>query len=335
MAERSVDDFVGRRGLLEPQRLKALSARSTLRGSLQMAGHLGALATTGWLLSQSWGAWWAVPLFIAHGVLINFLYAAQHELSHNTVFGPRWLNEWFGRAIGFVQLYPRDFDQIQHFAHHRHTQDWEKDGELGRPPYNLSSYLLWFSGVTYWQSRVARLLRFVRGVVREPYIRDKEKPAVVREGRLHVAGYCGIAAASLWFESWAAVLYWLAPMMLTKVVHQLQNTSEHLGLSHLPNTLENTRTLRTNPVMRWLAWNMQYHTAHHTFPSVPFHKLPDLHREIVGATGREPHTMGYFAFQAQIIARLWNGRSEADYPDDAVWIAEGLEADAAAGARQT
>ncbi len=335
MAERSVDDFVGRRGLLEPQRLKALSARSTLRGSLHMASHLGALAVTGWLLSQSWGAWWAAPLFIAHGVLINFLYAAQHELSHNTVFGPRWLNEWFGRAIGFVQLYPRDFDQIQHFAHHRHTQDWEKDGELTRPPYTLSSYLLWFTGVTYWQSRIARLLRFVRGVVTEPYIRDKDKPLIVREGRLHMAGYCVIGGLSLWFESWAAVLYWLAPMMLTKIVHQLQNTSEHLGLSHLPNTLENTRTMRTNPVMRWLAWNMQYHTAHHTFPSVPFHKLPDLHREIVGAMGREPHTMGYFAFQAQVISRLWNGRSEADYPDDAVWIAEGLDADAAVGARQT
>jgi len=335
MAERSVDDFIGRRGLLEPQRLKALSTRSTLRGALHMASHLGALAVTGWLLSQSWGAWWAVPLFIAHGVLINFLYAAQHELSHNTVFGPRWLNEWFGRAIGFVQLYPRDFDQIQHFAHHRHTQDWEKDGELGRPPYTLSSYLLWLSGVSYWQSRIARLLRFVRGIVVEPYIRDKEKGLIVREGRLHVAGYCVIAGLSVWFESWAAVLYWLAPMMLCKIVHQLQNTSEHLGLSHLPNTLENTRTVRTNPVMRWLAWNMQYHTAHHTFPSVPFHKLPDLHREITDAMGREPHTMGYFAFQAQVFARLWNGRSEADYPDDAVWIADGLDSDAAVGARQT
>lgn len=335
MTDRSIDDFVGRRGLIEPQRLKELSSRSTVQGAVRMGSHLGALLVTGLLLAQSWGTWWAVPLFILHGTLINFLYAAQHELSHNTVFGPRWLNASFGRFIGFTQLYPRDFDQIQHFAHHRHTQDWEKDGELARPPYTLSSYLLWFFGLSYWQSRIARLIRFAQGVVIEPYIREREHATVVREGRLHVLGYALIAVVSIFFESWAAVLYWLAPMMVTKVVHQLQNTSEHLGLSHHSNTLENTRTLRTNAFMRWFGWNMQYHTAHHTFPSVPFHKLPDLHRDIIRAMGREPHSMTYFGFQAQIIRRLWNGQTEADYPDDTVWIADGLSNEAPSNTRPT
>ena len=27
---------------------------------------------------------------------------------------------------------PRDYDQVMHFAHHRWTQDWERDGELTR-----------------------------------------------------------------------------------------------------------------------------------------------------------------------------------------------------------
>ena len=37
--------------------------------------------------------------------------------------------------------------------------------------------------------------------------------------------------------------------------------------------LTNTRTMKTNPVVRWLAWQMPYHCEHHTFPSVPFHAL--------------------------------------------------------------
>ena len=42
--------------------------------------------------------------------------------------------------------------------------------------------------------------------------------------------------------------------------------------------LANTRTLLTAAPVRFLAWNMPYHTEHHSFPAVPFHRLPHLHR---------------------------------------------------------
>jgi fatty acid desaturase len=41
---------------------------------------------------------------------------------------------------------------------------------------------------------------------------------------------------------------------------------------------DNTRTTFTNQMVRFIAWNMSYHTEHHTYPSVPFHKLPELHK---------------------------------------------------------
>ena len=41
---------------------------------------------------------------------------------------------------------------------------------------------------------------------------------------------------------------------------------------------ENTRTTFTNRLIRFIAWNMPYHTEHHVFPNVPFHSLPALHR---------------------------------------------------------
>ena len=86
----------------------------------------------GVLLWLTWGTWWAVPAFMVHGTLINFLYAGQHELSHGTVFRTRWPNEWVGRVFGFVLFFPRTFDQVQHMAHHRYTQDWARDGELAK-----------------------------------------------------------------------------------------------------------------------------------------------------------------------------------------------------------
>ena len=77
-----------------------------------------------------------------------------------------------------------------------------------------------------------------------------------------ILGYLVIAAASVYFQSWAAVTFWLLPMVLTKPVHQMQNTIEHLGLTHESDILNNTRSTRTNALMRWLCWQMPYHTAH-------------------------------------------------------------------------
>ncbi|MEM9781400.1 MAG: fatty acid desaturase [Pseudomonadota bacterium] len=307
-----------RRRLVSPERMRALMQRSDLAGAAQLGSHVAAILASGAALWALWGTWWAVPAFMAHGVLLNFLYAGQHELSHATVFKTRWLNEIFGRIIGFLMLYPRDFDKIQHWAHHQHTQNWEKDGELVRAPYTLTSYLLWFWGPTYWYSRVARIVRLCLGRVPEPYVRPDEHALVIREARVHAMLYGAIAAVSIATGSWAAVTLWLAPMVAMKFVHQLQNTIEHLGLSHENDILQNTRTTKTNAVMRWLCWQMPYHTAHHSFPSVPFWRLRDLDAAMREG-GAAPYAMGWIEFQVEVLRKLWS-RSEADYPYDEVWI---------------
>ena len=261
----------------------------------------------------------AIPLFVVQGVLINFLYAGQHEFSHSTVFKTRRLNEVFGRLIGFIVLAPRDADQIQHFAHHRHTQIWRQDGELYRARFTLRTYLLRLVGLEYWYGNLSALALYALGRVSEPYVVGDDRGRVIREARWHVAGYAAIAAASVWAHSWAAVLLWLAPMLSLKIAHQLQNTIEHVGLPHTSDMFANTRSVRTNPVMRWLCWQMQYHTAHHAFPSVPCYHLKGLHQALFVERGIEPPTMTYLGFQAAIISALAR-RGEADYPDDRAWI---------------
>ena len=191
-----------------------------------------------------------------------------------------------------------------------------------RPTFTFASYLLRLSGIEYWQANISTLFLYAFGVVREPYVDGPSRGTVILEARLHLLGYAAIAAASLYAHSWAAAVYWLAPMLLLKPVHQLQNTIEHVGLPHVPDMMRNTRSTRTNAVMRWLAWQMPYHSAHHAFPSVPFHRLKDLHHDIFTARGVTPPTMTYLGFQAAAIAALWR-KPEADYPDDEVWIGPG------------
>jgi len=224
------------------------------------------------------------------------------------------------RVFGLVLFYPRDFDQVQHFAHHRFTQDWHEDGELARKRYTLGSYLLWMAGISYWYTRWRRILRFSIGIITEPYLPSSRHAGLKREARWHLAGYALITALSIAFHSTLALSLWLLPMLAMKPVHQLQNTIEHLGLPHVETITLNTRSTRTNALMRWLAWNMQYHTAHHAFPGVPCYQLAALHRELFLSKGREPPTMSYLGFQRAVLRAFAHGRNEADYPDDAMWI---------------
>ena len=317
-----MDEVFGRRDMISGARLRELSAKSDRRGFVQLGSHVLALVVSGTALVLTWGSWWGVPVFVVHGTLINFLYAGQHEMSHWTVFRTKALNEFFGRVFGFILFYPRDFDRIQHFAHHRYTQDWERDGELGRSRYTLASYLLWVLGPSYWYTRIRRIIRFAFGIVTEPYLPQHRHAELVREARWHLACYALIAIVSLLARSWLAVELWLLPMLVMKPVHQLQNTIEHLGLPHSDAITRNTRTTRTNAVMRWICWNMQYHTAHHAFPGVPCYNLPRLHATIFVEKDRPPPTMSYLAFQRAVLRAFSRGRTEADYPDDAIWISD-------------
>jgi len=316
-----MDQIFSRDDTLAPERLRQLSRGSDACGWLQLSSHFAAIVATGLAIHATLGTLWVVAPFLLHGVLINYLYGGQHELSHSTVFRTRGLNELFGRLVGFILITPRDADQIQHFAHHRHTQLWHQDGELFRDRFTLRSYLLRLSGIAYWRANIAALLLYAVGRVDEPYIKPRSHALVIREARLHLAGYGLIAAISLVTGCWAAVLYWLAPMLLTKPAHQLQNLIEHVGLPHSDDIFANTRSTRTNALMRWMCWQMQYHTAHHAFPSVPFFRLKTLHGEIFTARGAAPPTMSYLGFQRAIIRAL-AVKGEAKYPDDRAWIAD-------------
>jgi fatty acid desaturase len=318
-----MDQVFARPGMIDPDRLKELSAKSDARGWLQVITHFAAIGLTGFVLHATLGTAWVIPAFIVHGILINYLYAGQHEFSHSTVFKSPGLNEFFGRLFGLIVLHPRDFDQIQHFAHHRYTQKWREDGELYRSHHTLGSYLMSLTGLWLVRRVPKAIVMSAMGEVDAPYVRGKNKDKVVREARVSLLIYGAIIVASIALHSWAALLYWFAPLVLTKWGHQIQNLIEHVGMPHTSNIFENTRSTKTNAFMRWMCWNMQYHTAHHAYPSVPFYRLKQLHHDAFTANGLKPATMTYLGFQMAVIKAL-REKPEAEQPDDQVWVGQGL-----------
>ncbi|MEP3889804.1 MAG: fatty acid desaturase [Hellea sp.] len=291
---------------VSPRLLKKLAEKSNLRGWRQTLSHLSAIFICTLGLIFTWGSVFAVPFFLFQGILINCLYAGVHELSHNTVFKTRALNEIFGRLFTFILLMGRDQDKFEHFQHHRHTQDVELDAEIvGGKAFTLTSYVLYMSGITYWPKRIMEVLRLAAGQTQYwPWLSAPQLKIVHKEARLMLLGYGIIAVISIWLCSAAALTFWLLPMFVMKCFQNLQNTVEHTGMPHVQDIVVNTRTIKAHPIMHWLLWNMPYHTAHHSYPMVPFYQLAPLHKAVVESLGAEPPTVTHLGFQKHMIRKL-------------------------------
>lgn len=309
-----MDDFIGAETVIDRERLRALSQRSNLPAALYLASHFGAIAATTAGLYWTAGTWWCLPLLVLQGLLINFLYAPEHECDHFTAFASRWLNVVVARICGFFILLPNDDHRWAHYAHHRWTQDWEKDTELqGRSAVTSGWQYLWLiSGLPLLWGRLVVLVRYSLGRLSPAHLTDAQRAAIERMARLHLAGYIAIAWSAVSLGSWWPVYYWLGPFVAFHWVYRLQGFGEHTFLSHRPHTLLNTRTLKTNAFMRWLNWNMTYHTVHHTYPSVPFYRLPELHREVEAKLGFELPSAPYLELHWGKLKALFAGATELE-----------------------
>lgn len=300
-------EYAFRNDLVDRRVLNELRRKSDAKAWRQTLSHFGAIGVTGALLYWTWGTVWAIPIFAVHGMLLNYLYAAQHELMHNTAFKTRALNEIVSRLTGFIVLFPRDYDRIMHFTHHTYTNIPGKDPELvgynkQHKPYSRSAMLWRLGSVSYWYRRIKIVLRLAVGNLSlEQYMTDDQKRTVIREARWHLFGYGAIAVVSFYFSNPLALMLWLAPLMVMKFSHEIQNIVEHNGLPMIPDVLANTRSIKTNRLWRWMAWNMQYHCDHHLFAMVPFYNLPALHQHLRGAI--ENNEITYWRALADIMRK--------------------------------
>ena len=110
-----------------------LQVRSDAAGLRHLALHAGAILGLGALIALRAPLW---PLLVpVQGVAIAFLFTLQHECTHRTPFASERLNEWVGRIAGLLILQPFTWFRHFHLAHHRWTNDPERDPELegGKP----------------------------------------------------------------------------------------------------------------------------------------------------------------------------------------------------------
>ena len=278
---------------IDPDMRTTLTERTDKPALIRLALLIGIMALLGAIILARPPLWWvAVPVL---GILTAFLFTLQHECTHKTPFRSPILSEWVGHISGFLIVQPFLWFRYFHLAHHKYTNDPERDPELtGDPkPQTLAAFVAHLSCIGYWRDKIVLLAQNARGDLIESYIPAQAKPRLRREARLMLAAYLG--AAILIGLMPGLFWVWPGPLLFGFPVLRLYLLAEHGRCPTVANMFQNTRTTFTNRMVRLIAWNMPYHTEHHVFPAVPFHQLPALHDLTKAHLQQVEHGYGRFS----------------------------------------
>jgi fatty acid desaturase len=265
----------------------------------RLALHFCALVSGAVWIALGWPLWWLV--LVPYGILLAFLFMVEHEATHGTLHSNAALNDAIGRLAGFVILLPFTWFRWFHLAHHRHTNDPAQDPELqgGPRPQSRGAWAWHVSGLPYWIAEARVIWRLARGQADDSFVPAKARPRIVAEARLMLLGY--VLAALSFFLGPLLFWIWLLPVLIGQVALRIFLLSEHADCPHSSDMLENTRTTLTTRLMRLVTLNASYHIEHHSYPQVPWYRLPDLHRLIRAEL--KTTSDGYAAFTRDFLAR--------------------------------
>ena len=291
--------------LIERQALAELNRLRDAPAWTRLASHL--------LLILIGGVAWrleTLPLAVRLlGLLVSGLglatcFAPLHECCHRTAFRSKAVNDAVAWLMGLLSFYNATFYRRYHQWHHRYTHQPGLDPELDDPvPTTWLSYALELSGWTWWTGKLRGHARLLWGDLSSiPFMSPELMPQVRRSVRLQFAVYAAVALLSIVGGHGFLLWSWLLPLAIGQPVLRFFLLAEHTGCAYSDDGLRNTRTTLTNAPVRWLMWNMPFHSEHHLYPSLPFHALPAAHRWI---GPRLQHLdCGYVAVHRQLLGRL-------------------------------
>ena len=97
---------------------------------------------------------------------------------------------------------------------------------------------------------------------------------------------------------------WIIPMIIGQPFLRLFLLAEHSLCDLTTDMTKNSRTTKTNFIVRFFMWNMNYHTVHHYTPGIPFHKLQEYQTNIEHKVKYQES--GYFNFHKKYLMQLLN-----------------------------
>ena len=224
---------------------------------------------------------------LIYGTIFSFLglNGASHELSHKSVFSNPNVNNFFFYLFSFLLMNNPFIFKKSHFMHHKCSLHEKCDGEIDvNSKFNLRLVLNGIINIenllrkTYFH--IFNFFGDVRG--KWPIAlydkKNEEKKKVITWSRLIIFGHSILAICFLIIDLPLLILLIsfghffgnFLPLVLSRGQHNLMPLNK-------TDFRENTRTVKLNPILEFLCWNMNYHIEHHMFPKIPFYNLKKLH----------------------------------------------------------
>ena len=244
------------------------------------------LGVTGWLGWHFWGTWQCVPAFIVYGVLYCSCSDSRwHECGHRTAFKTTWMNDLVYEMASFMVLRESTPWRWSHTRHHTDTIIVGRDPEIAVPrPPDVPGILMAFASLKSGPKEYKKVLLHCCGKLtaeEKTYIPDTEYGRAFWTARIWALIYIAIIACAISTRSILPLMLIGLPSFYGAWLLVIFGLTQHAGLAEdvLDHRL-NCRTVYMNPIFRFVYWNMNYHVEHHMFPMVPYHALPELHREL-------------------------------------------------------
>lgn len=260
--------------------------------------------------------WWlCIPLWLVQGAaLVSFSHAA-HECTHGLYVSGRLWNRVCGSLWMLPLLLNFGVHRRYHLRHHSYTS------RPGDPEYNFEYAS--FRGVGAYLKAAARWLvvptpvhrlnwretvRACRGRASE-FVQNERDRSHVRWNALLLVAWAAAAALATWQWPWLLKAYWVPLVFFFPLVTWYTALPEHYGVEPSQSALHNTRSVYAGGLLSRAFWNINFHTAHHYAPSVPFHNLPALDASL--RPGVVLSAPSYFSFHARLLAEL-TGRARGE-----------------------
>jgi fatty acid desaturase len=278
--ELSSSPYLPYKTLLPPARVRELSrlrpGRAVADALLSWAAILAA-----WTAVAIWTEWWvAATAAVVVGTRFYALFIIGHDGMHRRLFPRRRANDLFNDLVCFGPIGGiTRINNRNHLLHHRHLATEEDPDRHRHCCHNKATrpaYLAFLTGLANVVPAVANV--FVHNKdERESY---RPRDLVILFG-WQVVLLGGLTLAIGW---WAYPVLLLLPvyvfMYLGDIVRSFlehshpeadEKADEHRLITYTSNRLE--RVL-------FAPMNMNYHAAHHLWPSIPYYNLPTADREL-------------------------------------------------------
>ncbi|PVY77548.1 beta-carotene hydroxylase [Tamilnaduibacter salinus] len=221
-----------------------------------------------------------LPLWLATvllGALTYLAYTPLHEAAHGNIRGRevrfRWLEDVCGYLAAQITLLPHATHRIEHMAHHRHTNDPERDPD----------YLIHRIG---HGEMLRTLLRFLRHL--HAHVLTAGTPRVARRDKVrHLTEMVVGVGWRIAFLTQVPVVEGLVLLVVGYLLGVVFTVYWFAYRPHHPYTSQQRYRNTNSFVMpawmtpvRWFWMGQDLHTIHHLFPRVPFYRYRALFRDI-------------------------------------------------------